>query len=80
MNTNDLRNEFIKADNAALLSTQIVAAYTGLSLSWFHNKAVKGGGVPYVKIGHKRMYCKQDVLDWLAKYTKKVKSTSEYYN
>lgn len=80
MTINNLRNEFIEADNAALLSTQVVAAYTGLSLSWFHNKAVEGGGVPYTKIGHKRMYCKQDVLDWLANHTKKVKSTSEYDN
>lgn len=78
MNTNDLRNEFINADNAALLSTQVVAAYTGLSLSWFHNKAVLGGGIPYTKIGHKRQYLKQDVLDWLANHTKKVKSTTEY--
>ena len=78
MTVNILRNEFIEADNAALLSTQIVAAYTGLSLSWFHNKAVLGGGIPYTKIGHKRQYLKQDVLDWLAEHTKKTKSTSEY--
>lgn len=80
MTVNNLRNEFIEADNAALLSTQVVAAYTGLSLSWFHGKAVAGGGIPYTKIGHKRMYCKQDVLNWLANHTKKVKSTSEYDN
>ena len=80
MNTNNLRNEFIAADNQALLTTNVVAAYTGLSLSWFNNRAVYGGGIPYTKIGHKRLYLKQDVLDWLADNTKKVKSTSEYDN
>lgn len=76
--TNTLRNEFIKADNQALLTTNVVAAYTGLSVSFFHCKAVYGGGIPYTKIGHKRLYLKQDVLDWLANHTKKTKSTSEY--
>ncbi len=78
MEINTLRNEFITADNRALLNTNTVAAYIGMSLAWFHAKAVSGGGIPYTKIGHKRMYCKQDVLDWLAAHTKKTKSTSEY--
>ena len=78
MSQNNLINEFINAAPQALLDTKIVAAYTGLSISWFHCKAVSGGGIPYTKIGNKRRYLKQDVLDWLAEHTKKVHSTSEY--
>ena len=77
MNT-ELQKQFIEADNQALLDTKVVSAYTGLSISWFNSSAVYGGGIPYTKIGHKRRYCKQDVLDWLATHTKKTKSTSEY--
>ena len=73
-----LQNEFIEANNEALLSTDIVSAFTGLSKSWFNNKAVCGGGIPYTKILTKRLYKKADVLEWLEKNSKKVNSTSEY--
>lgn len=75
---NNLINEFLEASPKALLNTKVVSAYTGLSVSWFNCKAVSGGGMPYTKIGHKRMYLKQDVLDWLDKNTKKTESTSQY--
>lgn len=78
MNKNNLINEFLDASPQALLDTKVVSAYTGLSISWFHCKAVWGGGIPYSKIGNKRRYLKQDVLNWLSEHTKKVYSTSEY--
>ena len=74
----DLQKQFIAADNEAMLSTQMVAAYTGLSISWFNNKAYQGGGIPYRKLLTKRLYKKADVLEWLAENSQKVKSTSEY--
>ena len=78
MNPNKLTKEFLEASPKALLNTKIISAYTGLSVSWFNCKAVSGGGIPYRKIGHKRLYLKQDVLDWLEANTKKVTSTSQY--
>ena len=78
MTLNNLINEFLEASPKALLNTKIVSAYTGLSISWFNCKAVAGGGIPYTKIGHKRLYLKQDVLDWLDANTQKVTSTSQY--
>ena len=78
MINNNLINEFLEASPKALLNTKIVSAYTGLSISWFNCKAVLGDGIPYRKIGHKRLYLKQDVLDWLEVNAKKVNSTSEY--
>ena len=57
---NVLRKQFIQADNEALLDTKTVAAYMGLSLQWFSKKAARGDGIPYRKIGIKRMYKKAD--------------------
>ena len=71
-------NLFLSAPADALLPTKIVAAYLNKSISWFNNKAISGGGVPFIKLGNKRLYQKQDVLDWLELNTKKVNSTSEY--
>ena len=68
---------FLSAPADALLPTKIVAAYLNKSISWFNCKAVSGGGIPYIKLGNKRLYKKQDVLDWLDSQTKKVSSTSE---
>lgn len=78
MNLITLQKQFIEADNEALLETKVVAAYTGLSVSWFNNKAVYGGGIPYTKLINKRLYKKADVLTWLEKNSQKVNSTSEY--
>ena len=64
---NVLRKQFIQADNEALLDTKTVAAYMGLSLQWFSKKAARGDGIPYRKIGIKRMYKKADVLAWIDK-------------
>ena len=75
---NNLINDFVNANDNALLSTKIVSAYMGLSLSWYNVKAVTGGGIPYRKIGNKRLYQKKDVLDWIANNSKKVTSTSQY--
>ena len=77
-NVIELQKQFIAADNEAMLSTKIVAAYTGLSISWFNNKAYQGGGIGYTKLLNKRLYKKADVLAWLAENSQKVKSTSEY--
>lgn len=75
---NNNLNNFLSAPADALLPTKIVAAYLNKSISWFNCKAVSGGGIPYIKLGNKRLYKKQDVLDWLNSQTPKVTSTSEY--
>ena len=77
-NITALQKQFIDADTEALLETKVVAAYTGLSIGWFDNKAVYGGGIPYTKLTNKRLYKKADVLVWLEEHSQKVNSTSEY--
>ena len=71
-------NLFLSAPADALLPTKIVAAYLNKSISWFNNKAISGGGIPFIKLGNKRLYQKQDVIDWLEATTQKVNSTSQY--
>lgn len=73
-----LQKEFIEAPNQALLDTKTVAAFIKRSVSWLNCKAVSGGGIPYTKIGNRRLYLKQDVLDWITENGQKVNSTSEY--
>ena len=77
-NVIELQKQFIAADDEAMLSTQIVAAFTGLSVSWFNNKAYQGGGIRFTKRLTKRLYKKADVLEWLKQHDKNVNSTSEY--
>ncbi len=74
----NLQKEFIEAPLEALLNSKIVAAYINRSVSWLNCKAVSGGGIPYTKIGNRRLYLKQDVLNWLEQNSQKVNSTSEY--
>lgn len=60
-----LQKVFIEADDEAWLETKVVAAYLNMSLSWFNNKAIYGGGIPFRKLINKRLYKKADVLKWL---------------
>ena len=73
-----LREQFVKADASVMVTTEEASAYTGLSVSWFNTKAITGGGIPFRKIGKRRMYMKQDVLDWLEKHCPKVLNTMQY--
>lgn len=74
----NLQKEFINAPVEALLNSKTVAAFINRSVSWLNCKAVSSGGIPYTKIGNRRLYLKQDVLDWLEANSQKVISTSEY--
>ena len=73
-----LRESFIKADVNVMVTTEEAAAYTGLSISWFNTKATTGDGIVFRKIGKRRMYLKQDILDWLEIHCPKVENTMQY--
>ena len=73
-----LREQFVKADPSVMVTTEEASAYTGLSVSWFNTKAVEGNGIRFRKIGKRRMYLKQDILDWLGKHCPKVSNTMQY--
>jgi hypothetical protein len=76
--TNDLRNNFWSAPNDALLDRETTAAGVVRSIGWMEIKAVKGGGIPYLKCGRRCLYRKSDALAWLEANSKRVHSTSEY--
>ena len=78
IDTDKLRESFVKANANTMVTTEEAAAYTGLSVSWFNTKAVTGEGIAFRKIGKRRMYLKQDILDWLEKSCPKVLNTMQY--
>jgi len=69
---------FLNAPLDALLPSKVVASFINRSVSWLNCKAVSGGGIQYTKFGNRRLYKKQDVLNWFEKHSQKVNSTSEY--
>ena len=69
---------FSEAPLDALLPSKVVASFINRSVSWLNCKAVSGGGIKYTKFGNRRLYKKQDVLNWFEEHSQKVNSTSEY--
>ena len=74
----ELRESFVRASADVMVTTEEASAYTGLSISWFNTKAITGDGITFRKIGKRRMYLKQDVLDWLEKNCPKMLNTMQY--
>ena len=71
-----LKNYFIEAKPEVLLTTKVVSAYMDLSISWFNYKASKGDGILFRIIGNKRMYKKQDVLNWINRHCPLINKSS----
>lgn len=57
------------------LNTAQVAAYTGLSESFYEKARVRGDGPPFIRIGSRVLYAKHCVDEWLA--ARAVSSTSD---
>ncbi len=74
----ELREEFDKSPLNALLNSEVTAAAVGKSIYWLDAKAVKGGGIPFYKIGKCRQYRKKDILEFIESKAGRVLSTSEY--
>lgn len=62
-----LLNEFDSAPDYALFDQITLAAVRSCSTHLLERDRWAGGGVPYRKIGRKVLYCKSDILDFLAK-------------
>lgn len=62
----DLRAEFWSASNSALLPRSVVAAALCHSLRWLIAQEEEGKVPARVRVGHRTLYRKSDVLDyWL---------------
>lgn len=52
-------------DPDRLLTTRDAADILKLSIAWFESKRCKGGGPPYVKIGHAVRYRQGDIYKFI---------------
>lgn len=71
-----LLNEFDLAPHSALFNQQIIAAVLSCSTQLLERNRWAGEGIPYLKIGRKVLYRKNDVLDFLQQQ-KLYRSTSD---
>lgn len=69
-------NEFESAPDSTLFNQQTIAAVLSCSTQLLERNRWAGSGVPYMKIGHKVLYRKSDVLDFLQQQ-KVYRSTSD---
>ncbi len=69
-------NEFEFAPPSSLFNQQTIAAVLNCSTQLLERNRWAGSGVPYLKIGHKVLYRKSDVLDFLQQQ-KVYRSTSD---
>lgn len=73
----ELIHAFWNAPDDALFNQKIIALVLDFSEAWFEQKRFKGEGIPFKKIGHKCLYQKRDVLNWINQH-ETVTSTSAY--
>ena len=73
----DLRTEFWRAPNEALLDRKITSAGMGYTVGWLEFVATHGGGPVITKIGRNVRYRKSDVLAWLSSNSRRIRSTAE---
>lgn len=71
-----LLNEFEFAPTSALFNQHTLAAVLDCSTQLLERNRWEGKGVPYLKIGHKVLYRKSDVLSFLQQQ-KIYRSTSD---
>jgi hypothetical protein len=58
------------------LTTKQTAQLSGLSMSYLNKLRCLGGGSPFLKVGRKCIYRRDEFEAWLAKHHRR--STSEY--
>ena len=71
------RAEFDSRPDDALVDRATVAAVRYVSENLIEKEAMKGGGVPYLRIGRRALYRKRDVLDWMERTGRKVENTAQ---
>jgi len=71
------RAEFWSASDDVLFTREHVAAVRHMSEATLEVEAMKGGGVPYIRIGRRALYRKRDVLAWLEANGRRVENTAQ---
>ena len=73
----ELRVDFWRAPDEALLDRKTAAAGMGYTVGWLEWTATHGGGPILTKIGRRVRYRKSDVLAWLAANSRRIERTSD---
>lgn len=61
-------HQFWNLPEDAVFSPEVVALVCDMSLSWLQAKRCQGNGIPFVKVGPRKVgYTKRDVLEFLGK-------------
>ena len=61
-------HQFWNLPEDAVFSPEVVALVCDMSLSWLQAKRCQGNGIPFVKVGPRKVgYTKRDVLEFLSK-------------
>ena len=70
------RAEFYALPEEAMVDRETVAAVRYIAVQTVELEAIRGGGVPYRRVGRRALYRKGDVLDWM-KRNKVVENTAQ---
>jgi hypothetical protein len=73
----ELRADFWRAPDEALLDRKTAAAGMGYTVGWLECTATHGGGPILTKIGRSVRYRKSDVLTWLAVNSRRIERSSD---
>ena len=71
------RAEFYSLPPEAYIDRGTVAAARHVSEATVEKEAIKGGGVPYMRIGRRALYRKADVLAWMERTGRPVENTAQ---
>jgi len=77
INAAALRAEFWGLPDDAMVDRSTVAAVRYVGLDTMEADAIRGGGVPYIRIGRRALYKKGDVLTWMAETGRRVANTAQ---
>jgi len=73
----ELRGDFWRAPQEALLDRKTAAAGMGYTVGWLEWTATNGGGPILTKIGRSVRYRKSDVINWLDANSRRIERTSD---
>lgn len=71
------RREFWEASPESLHDRTTLAAVRHVSEATLEAEAIKGGGVPYMRVGRRALYRKADALEWMQRTGRRVESTAQ---
>ena len=61
----ELRAEFYALPPEAMVDRETVAAVRYVTRQTIELEAIRGGGIPYRRVGRRALYRKADVLSWM---------------